>query len=443
MRSYDFSVSSASWVLVYDSAELGDFYGYAQVTNSADIMLRIGTELPAASDSGALLRGFPRLVTVKASAYENIYARARGNRGMLSLMAVSDMQLPSSLGQKTAAGSLSTVPASDAVYIVAGQSAVGLAPANPPVGVSGIDGSGLKRSLLTDSIGQMMTTEQDSAVFNASATSAGVLFTVDMTNWRSVLLQITSAGTSCTVIYECSNDQSTWNPITGLVSNATPSAGILIGSSNTAMSYTFGKRAKYFRARVSVYGSGTVSGLYSLTAQEIIPAVAAYVWGQGSEASAVGGNPITIGVECRTSNKTSVGNGQIVRPIGTVDGKLIVRQHSIPENEWAYAAASGGLVNINAPLSVKSGAGAGLRNYVTSIQFQAEPVTNPTEFEVRDGSGGTVLWRIKIPAGGIPLGSHRFDDPLRTTQNTALYIVTTTASGAGAVYFNAQGYVAP
>ena len=89
--------------------------------------------------------------------------------------------------------------------IVAGQSAVGSTPASPPVGISAIDLSGLKRAILSDALGQLFTTEQDSEVFTpASVTSASVLFTVDMTNWRSVLLQVTSAGSSCTITYECS-----------------------------------------------------------------------------------------------------------------------------------------------------------------------------------------------------------------------------------------------
>ena len=38
---------------------------------------------------------------------------------------------------------------------VAGISAVGIAPVNPPVGVSGVDGGGLKRTFLTDTSGRL------------------------------------------------------------------------------------------------------------------------------------------------------------------------------------------------------------------------------------------------------------------------------------------------
>jgi hypothetical protein len=36
-----------------------------------------------------------------------------------------------------------------------------------------------------------------------------------------------------------------------------------------------------------------------------------------------------------------------------------------------------------------------------------------------------------------------FPSPLRGTTNTLLEVATLTASGAGAVFLNAQGYVAP
>ena len=330
--------------------------------------------------------------------------------------------------------------------IVAGTSAVGTAPVGNPVSVSGVDGSGLKRSLLTDATGQMMTAEQDSAVFTASATSAAVLFTVNMSNWRSVLLQVTSAGSGCTIIYECSNDQSTWHAVVGQLVNAnsatTPSASLAATVSTGATQYHFPKRGKYLRARVSIYGSGTVSVSYSLSRAEVIPLIAAAIYGQVAEGTAFSGNPVTIGLESRTTSKTSIGNGQIVRPIGTVDGRQVVRLNSIPELEWQYAAAAGGLVNTTTAVTVRAAAGASLRSYITTIQLQAEPLTTATEFVIRDGAAGTVIWRIKIPTTGLPLTTFPVTG-LKSTANTLLEIATLTASGAGAVYFNMQGYTAP
>ena len=294
--------------------------------------------------------------------------------------------------------------------------------------------------------GALPTTEQDSAVFTASATSAAVLFTVDMTNWRSVLLQVTNAGSSCTVIYECSNDQSQWNPVLGQLVNANSatngSSSLASSSSTTAAQYHFPKRGKYLRARVSVYGSGTVSVSYSLSCADVSPIIAATVYGQIGEAGAAVGNPVTIGIEGRTTRKTLVANGQVVRPIGTVDGKLIVRNHSIPENEWKYAAASGGIVNTTTPVTLAAAGGAGLSVYITSMQVRAQALGNATEIVLVDGAS-TVYWRSEIGTAGLPLTPLGIEDPIKILANSDLRFATVTASGTGAVYVNAQGYYAP
>ena len=339
-------------------------------------------------------------------------------------------------------GSISVSPVTGSVQVVSGAAAVGATPTVPPVGVSGIDGSGLKRSLLTDSIGQMMTTEQDSEVFTASASSASVLFTVDMSSWRSVLLQVTSAGTSCTVTYECSNDQSSWSSCTGIIAGASTTAGVTVANSTATSQNIFPKRAKYFRARVSVYGSGTVSVSYSLSLQDIAVASAASVWGQVAEGSTASGNPVTIGIECRTATKIAVTSGQVVRPIGTTDGRMVVKPHSVPQLEWSYTTDSSGIANTAVAVTIKSST-ATLRHYITSIQISADALTNATVLAIRDGAAGTILWCTKIPTTGMTLTNVVFEDPIRGTANTLLEVVTLTASGTGAVYFNAQGYSAP
>lgn len=329
--------------------------------------------------------------------------------------------------------------------VVGGAAAVGSAPTAAPVGVSGIDGSGLKRSLLTDSIGQMMTSEQDSALFTASAAAASVLFTVDMTNWRSVLLQVTSAGSSCTISYECSNDQSGWFLVLGnaiTYGTTTTLGGVVANSTTTATQMQFPKRAKYLRARVSVYGSGTVSVAYALSLEDATSAAAATIWGQAAEGASAIGNPVTIGIECRTIRKTSVANGSVVRPIGTVDGKLIVRNHSIPENEWKYAAASGGIVNTTTPVTLAAAAGAGVSMYITSMQIRAQALGNATEIVILDGTTA-VYWRSEIGTAGLPLTEIVFENPIKLLANSSLLFATVTASGTGAVYVNAQGYYAP
>lgn len=115
-----------------------------------------------------------------------------------------------------------------------------------------------------------------------------------------------------------------------------------------------------------------------------------------------------------------------------------------PEAEWSYAAAASGIVNSNAAVTIKAAPGATLRNYVTAIQIMAEALGTASEVAIRDGAAGTVLWRTKIGTGGWTGGSSiRFPTPLMGSLGTLLEVITITASGTGAVYFNAQGFVAP
>jgi len=111
------------------------------------------------------------------------------------------------------------------------------------------------------------------------------------------------------------------------------------------------------------------------------------------------------------------------------------------DDAWIYTAAASGIVNTTTAVTIKAAAGSGVRNYITAIQFSAEALGTATELAIRDGAGGTVLWRTKIGTGGL-LGGRDiiFPNPLVGTANTLLEVVTLTASGTGAVYFNAQGF---
>jgi hypothetical protein len=123
---------------------------------------------------------------------------------------------------------------------------------------------------------------------------------------------------------------------------------------------------------------------------------------------------------------------------------LVTSPYATPEESWLYAAAAAGILNTTTAVTFKAAAGAGLRNYITSIDLFGEVLTTATEVAVRDGAAGTVIWRTKIATTGLLQGrSITFPRPLRGTANTLLEVVTLSASGAGAVYFNAAGYVAP
>jgi len=419
MSNYSKHLSTGDWELVYDASASGDFNGYVQVTNGTDAFVYVGNSAPSITAIGGIADIHPRQITALASSSDKIYAKRGSGVGIVSLMSINTVQ------------------------IVAGQSAVGSVPANPPVGVSGVDGSGLKRALLTDATGKLTTITPDCADVSGSVSSADVLFSVDMLNYQSITINITSAGSSCTIIWEESADNSTnWIPVSASFAAPTLSANTFSQTTTTVGGFIVAKRLRYFRARVSVYGSGTVTAVGNLLSSHNTISTLAMCMGTSPEGSSVNGIPITIAAEARTSSKTSVTSGQVVRPIATVDGRLVMRPHSIPENEWAYAPPSGGLVNSTTAVVIKAASGANVRNYITSVQVMAEALTNATELTIENGDG-TVFWRTKIPTTGLPTVTLRFDDPIKGTANASLQIRTVTASGTGAVYVNAQGYYAP
>lgn len=154
-------------------------------------------------------------------------------------------------------------------------------------------------------------------------------------------------------------------------------------------------------------------------------------------------SPVLTSIVGVSANPAAGTTARQQQAIGTLIGVPVTKPYSIPEGEWSYGAAASGIVNTTTAVTIKTAAGAGIRNYITSIQVMAETLTTATELAIRDGAAGTVIWRTKIPTGGLPTTTIAFPSPLKGTANTLLEVVTLTASGAGAVYFNAQGYAAP
>jgi hypothetical protein len=107
-------------------------------------------------------------------------------------------------------------------------------------------------------------------------------------------------------------------------------------------------------------------------------------------------------------------------------------------NSWSYPAATGGIDNSNTAVTIKA-AVAGNRNYITSIQISHATLGAATEIAIRDGAGGTVLWRAELKTTAMPLTGFTFPVPLKGSVNTLLEVITLTAV-TGDVLFNAQGF---
>lgn len=195
---------------------------------------------------------------------------------------------------------------------------------------------------------------------------------------------------------------------------------------------------------MNIFPSGPTSVAVTSGTITQVSTVVALNGGSVAEDAATTANPLIVGGVVRTSGApTTLIAGDAARATMTSGANLVVYPYGIPEISWSYAAAASGILNTTTAVTFKAAAAAGIRNYITNIQVMSEALTTATELAIRDGAGGTVLWRIKIPTGGLPTAQFDFAVPLRGTAATLLEIVTLTASGAGAVYFNAQGFTSP
>lgn len=157
--------------------------------------------------------------------------------------------------------------------------------------------------------------------------------------------------------------------------------------------------------------------------------------GAAAHDDAVSGNPLRIAARAQTADYTSVASGDTADLLCDVKGKLIVLPYALHENHWQYAGAA---ITDTADDVVKASAGAGIRNYVTSLTVINSHATVGTVVELKDGS--TVIHRgYAAPLGGGYTVT--FPTPLKGTAATALNVACVTTGSN--TYVNASGYVAP
>ncbi|MER9130663.1 hypothetical protein [Mesorhizobium sp. M0768] len=293
---------------------------------------------------------------------------------------------------------------------------------------------------------RLPVSQLDGLPVSGSLSGAGVLFTQDMLGYESISVQVTNAGTSCTITYETSDDNTNWLS-TGGLSVAAVGSSITAATSNAIIALRFGNLLRYFRARLSTYGSGTVSVVghaRKAPASNALPLVTASisgtatVGGQAAHDAAISGSPVRPGARALTANYTAVQTGDVADLVSTLVGALVIKPFSIPEADWSYAAASGGEVG-TADVPVKAAAAAGLRNYMTWLTAENVHASVDTEFVVKDGA--TVIYRGFLKALGVCPVRVSFPSPLKSTAATALNIANITTGSQ--VYFNCGGYVAP
>lgn len=131
------------------------------------------------------------------------------------------------------------------------------------------------------------------------------------------------------------------------------------------------------------------------------------------------GNPVKVGAKAvsNLSGATLVSAGDRTNAVSDLDGGMVARPiplgDLISESVSDTGGSSTAFTNFSAVASTK--------NYVTGISvFRTDAGTTMAYIDFRDGTGGSVLWRLPLPAGGgavLPAGAVPY---FRTSANTAL-----------------------
>lgn len=177
----------------------------------------------------------------------------------------------------------------------------------------------------------------------------------------------------------------------------------------------------------------TVQGIASMTPLSVQSA------GAVAHDSADSGNPVKIGLKAETSPKgiTLVADGDRTDAYADADGLQLVKLNTsgadaISESVSNTDGASTAFTNFSAVASTK--------NYITAYTaFRTDAGSSMAYIDLRDGTAGSVLWRIPLPPTGGAI-SPPYNGPclFKTSANTALAF---DVSGAlSTVYISVAGY---
>lgn len=271
--------------------------------------------------------------------------------------------------------------------------------------------------------------------------TTGQVWECDVSGYNAVSVQTLGNPSGQAVVYQHSSDGTNWFPCPARSLSVSGLATLPAQSSNSATYTEYSVRgSRRFRILMNVISTGALTFWVNLIPSAgPLATIYATITGGAAHDAAITGNPIRIAGRALSASYTTVATGDTADFITTLDGRQIVLSGAIPENTWSYAAASGGIVNTTA-VTIKAAAAAGIRNYLRSLQV-INSAAVASEFSVRDGAAGTVLYRGYVPASMTAQQQINFDPPLRGTAATLMEVVMATT--ATATMFNAQGWIAP
>jgi hypothetical protein len=381
--------------------------GSGTVADGANVALGSTTDAATTPGGAGTMSGKTRLITSQLD-------------DAVNAITATNTQLPPATGTQTIANSMSVTPATSSVFTT-----------------NEVDSSALS--------GVGTCTSSCNSTTLLSGTTDG---------YSSITFQLTAAGTG-TLTFQCSDDNFVATAITcdGVLLTAISSGNSTVTTAAAVGMWRFPVQSRYFRIQFTAYTSGTFTGVgylrktpfSTVTPSVHLGSTPTIAGGQQAESAARNGNALSVGCKARlTTHASAIADLDAVDCTGTADGALVTKPFSMESFDWNYAAASGGIANTTTAVTIKAAGASGIKNYLTAIDLMCEALTNATEVAIRDGAGGTVLWRTKVGTGGLLGGRHiYFPNPLVGTAATLMEVLTITASGAGACYFNASGYVAP
>jgi len=366
-------------------------------------------------NSGGITLSTTQTASCQFDGTGDIRTASANTSGALINPATSDNQATAN----TSLSSIATNTSSGAQRNVQGLTADGVSNTANPVMMGGTsDGtaSGLSNIIKVDASGNQFSSVQGPDAVGASVTAkpitTGCLFNTTpatITNGQVGALQCTATQQLGTALMR--------------------SDGVVAGINNSGAVLSVGTFGLDTNSAGFIYNGSTND--------PIVSSVRAASLGTG-----VG--TVATGQFCKyNATSTSWTDGQYAPCQSGTNGALITRPFATASNEWSYAAASGGISNTTTAVTIKA-ANASFKNCITSIQLSAGALGAATEIAIRDGAGGTVVWRGYLSTAGLAGQNTQFDVPIcNASTNTLLEVVTLTATITGAVYVNAQGFVTP
>lgn len=276
--------------------------------------------------------------------------------------------------------------------------------------------------------------------------------------YNGLLLQILSTAgvTAGAVTFEQSADGTNWVLLQVqdvAVQNANPVTSLTIAASTTRL-FAASLFSRFIRVRVSttIAGGGSIQAIAVLSqngpstlTQNVQQATAsnlnATVVGSGNftvvgaagHSAASSGNPIRVAGRVNTAVDTTLVAGDVADLFVSSSGQLVQKPYAVAELDWQYT----GVLTTTTAQAVRTAGAAGVRNYVTGLQYQN---TNATATTILVQDGTTTIAQFHAPANMALPAVIGFATPLRGTAATALNVNCGTA--ASNLLVNVQGYQA-